>query len=190
MSIRRLAAAAGLLAVLAGGGVGAWLALRPAAGVASGGPLAPSSDRSFLSTGTPANVRERISYGLLVLRGANARDVRLDRVELVAPEHGLRMIGSYVQPVDLGRGIAVAYGFPPPRPGPGRKPVADYVLGPAAKVRVMIGLTVTRRGSFAFHGIALSYRANGRRYRTTFPLAGRLCAPKARWLSRCPPPHA
>ncbi len=187
--MRRLAIGAATLAVLAGGGTGAWLALRPAAGVAVGGPLAPTSEFAFLATGTAADVGEPLTYGLLVLKGVDSQPMELERVELARVDGGVRMVGSYVQPTSVGRGIALAYGYPPPRPGPDRHPVAGYRLVPHATLRVLVGFEATRPGHHAFHALRLYYRARGHRYRTDYPLAARVCAPKARWLGHCEPPN-
>jgi hypothetical protein len=87
-------------------------------------------------------------------------------------------VGSYVQPVHAAPTIIMVRGFPPPEPGPARRPLAGYVLRPTDAVHVVIGLAVSAAGRHTFTGVRLWYRGGSTRYATEFPLSGTLCAPR------------
>jgi hypothetical protein len=181
---RRLLAAAAVVA-LAAGGAGAYLALRPAGGAAAG-PLAPGAGYYALDAGLPVDVRKPLSYGLLSVDGVRGRTLTLEGVELVGADPALRVVGAYVQPVDVAPSLIMVRGFPPPNPGPDRTPLAGYRLLPGGRVHVVVGLEVVSAGVHGFRAVRLDYRDGSRRYAAQFPLSGTVCAPRH---ARCEAPR-
>jgi hypothetical protein len=129
-----------------------------------------------------------MSFGLLIVENGSKRTATLERIELARVTAGMRIVGSYVQPVRAGAPVGFLNGFPPANAGRVRSAVAGYALAPGAEVRIVLGLTVERNGRFVTRALRLSYRVGDDRYRADWPLGVRLCAPKRRYFGRCQAP--
>lgn len=182
----------GFAVVLLVGGAGAFAALRSAHGgsVEVGGPLAPPSDGNFFGVSTPADLGAAYSYGLLIASNRGDRAATLERVALVGAPRELELVGTYAQPREDAHAVGLLAGFPPQGASPARRDVSGFVVPPAGGARIVVGVALRAPGAFTAHGLRLWYRVASKRYRTDWPLAVRLCAPRLRWETHCAPPHS
>ena len=187
MSATRTIVAVAAVVVVAAG-VGAFFALRSGGdAVSSGGPLVAPKD-GYFSASIPIDVGKPASFGLLVVANKQREPITLERVELVEPTPGLRLVGSYAQPTGSGLGVGLLSGFPPSGAGPNRHDVAGYALAHGAEARIVVGVASARTGSFDAKALRLYYRAKGKQYRDDWPFAVRVCSPAKPWAGRCHAP--
>jgi hypothetical protein len=171
------------------GGAGAYLALRSAdGGAVGGGPLGPPRDAGYFSVGGATDPGRAMSFGLLVVENGSERTATLEAVELARATAGMRIVGSYAQPVRAGPAVGFVNGFPPANATRARSAVAGYRLAPGTEVRIVVGLTVERSGRFVSRALRLSYRVGDDRYRADWPLGVRLCAPRRQYFGHCRAP--
>ena len=137
----------------------------------------------------------------------------LDRASFVRPDSGVKYLGAYVISSPLRclrvrrvpaprvclfykwkdkhghlhisrRSIAgFLAGFRMPRDGHALK---GFTVVPGAEVVVVIGVAVTKPGRQRYEALALDYHVGRRAFRDIYSSSGQLCAPKKRYVDKCP----
>lgn len=101
----------------------------------------------------------------------------LESVHLIGVIPGTRVLGIRVTPC----GLRSDQGFPPEHVCD-RAPL-DPVAGnldrpgpPPSGVRIVVGISAPRRGTFGFAGVSLTYRVGTRQYRAIYVQGGIICS--------------
>ncbi len=186
--MRRVVAAAVVLALLAGAGAtGAWVLDRdpgrqpeptPSPAV-EGGPLAnPPGTRS--AGYFPVDLGRPYAWGDILLRNDGTTSIRIDRVELIEPSPGLVFLGMHaVQPKGGMVGLAAGYagaGFP-----------AEGLVVPPGRdeeFELIIGLRIDAPGAYRIRGVRVHYHDALQRYVATFDYLVNLCGPAERYPTK------
>jgi hypothetical protein len=159
-----------------------------------GGPLAPDGLDSS-GAWLPSDVGRGVASGNLPLVNAGSATATIERVTLLHRDPSLHLIGAVTVPWGTSS-VGIVHGFPLAR---------DSVLlraapRPAAGTRVepgglkhaqtlILGFSVSRLGIHSFRGVRIDYRVGDQPYRTVYPFAATVCAPKLRFLRKeCPAP--
>jgi hypothetical protein len=134
-----------------------------------GGPLS-----DFVGNGVGATIKpgQPISIGGFPLRNRGDVPVIVDRVTLIDPEPGLRVLGIYaVRTTEVG----AMRGYAPPATA--RYPV-NLGLGAGEHYELVVGLTADKSGLLhASHGVRVEYHTvSGRKYATALGIEIAVCA--------------
>ena len=165
-------------AVLAAGGVFAYLALQEEAPGA--GPLVPG-DPTSSSFVVP--ISHPFTFGLLIFRNPSTHVAILERIRLISPSHGVRLVasGAALVPTDVPNGMtATSLTFPPPHTR--LRPVAGFHLPgrqprvPRSYAQIVLGLQADKPGFYFFRRAELHYRIGSAHYRLVSPTAFSWCA--------------
>lgn len=153
----------------------------------AGGPLAEEVPPNAVTFSVTPGVA--FTYGGLQLRNGGTGNAVIEGVRLVRASGGLRIESAVVLPVSrTDGGLWFSYqAYPPPGLRVERlEPLAGYSLAAGGdEVQVLLALTVPAAGTYEFHGLAVRYVGQGRRYEAAFPFAMRVCAPMV-GLGGCP----
>lgn len=177
----RLRVAAIVLAALVVGGLAMMLFGRYDSGFErrSGGPLAcDDCDRTAL--GIPVRRYQPASFGPLTLDNPGSRPATLEAVRLLDTDPGFDLLDVLVvEPDGTAPLIAVDVGFPPLQPGGVTHPVAGFTIEPTKSpeqfIQILIGATITTRGTVGARRMAVDYRVGRMRYRAVYPYSIWLC---------------
>jgi hypothetical protein len=136
--------------------------------VHSGGPL---SDLVANGVGATIKPGEPISIGGASLKNHGDMPVIVDRVTLLHPEPGLRVLGIYAVPMTE---IGAMQGYAPPSNA--RYP-ANFGIGVGEHYELVVGLTADRSGLFhAPQGMRVEYHTvDGKKYATALGTEIALC---------------
>jgi hypothetical protein len=154
-----------LLVLLAGGG---------GQGRASGGPL--TSD-GFGIAGAKREVGRVVTTSFVVTNHSQS-PATIERIRLVRPDPGLRLVGVRTLPLAKARGApGLVDGFPPTDirfKGP-RGAVGASI--PHGSTLFLVGLTATRPGIQAAHHVVVDYHVGVQRFQAVYSLEVYLCTP-------------
>ncbi len=155
-----------------------WFGFRSSGG--AGDPLAGGPGESVVLAGTPG---APVSVGAIDLRNSGKSDLVIDRVSLLDPTTGLRLVGMYARPEGESP-IATANGFRWPR---GASEVEGLTIVPNEQsgVTVVIALQVDAQGVYRSAGVRIEYHVGNRRYVKAYGLEIELCAPSRLYRARC-----
>jgi len=163
---------------------------------AANGPLVAPSIRQ--GSGFPRDAGDPVGFAGIRFYNSGPEPAVLDRVTLVDPEAGIRMVGALAAQEPQG-GSAEAYpGFPPRREDfpaevvsfPDLAPLEGYVVPPqpdvnpdaAKRTQLYIGLESTKPdGRVTLQSFRVHYRVDDDRYELLVPYAVAICTPKAEW---------
>ncbi len=131
----------------------------------------------------PVTVGSVVSVGTLELSNDGGSAIVIDRVSLVDPTTGMRIVGMYAQP--LGQSpLGFGGGFKWPR---GAVEVEGLTLEPDAETayKLVVAVKVDAQGIFRSPGFRIAYRSGDKSYEQSFPAAMTLCAPPRLYRARC-----
>ena len=158
--------------------------------VAPRGPLQPPADEPVVGVGVPIDLGERVSVGILSVKNPRHASVTIRDVRLVDADPELHLVGTLLVP-DWATQIGSVYGFPVPHPRsllrirhPPSAPGAHVPSGPG-RTAIILGLSVSAPGHYAFHGVEIDYESGGRNYRSVYPVSAELCAPRRLYSHGC-----
>lgn len=172
---------------LLGAGIGSVLVVRAArVQVSPGGPLAQQVPTSSWASIDVA-VGEPVSFGLVSFVNRGRSPARVISVRPVAPSSGVRLLGTYVTPVDPE--VGVLPGFPPAGVDADTwSPPRGTVVEPGERGFVVVGAEATQEGLQGFEGLEVTYEVGGRRYLARFPHGLLLCVAPHEPSDLCPGP--
>ncbi len=178
-SQQRTRIVAAVLLLLLGVALVWWLTSRSSDGPADG-PLLGVSDASVAGPATPG---APVAAGALQLRNEGSDDLIIDRVVLVDPTTGMRLVGMYAVPADEGA-AGIGGGFRWPR---GASEVEGLTIAPSAKpaFRLVLGAQIDAQGVYRSPGIRITYHVGDHGYVKAFAVGLTLCAPPRLYRSRC-----
>jgi hypothetical protein len=155
-----------------------WLTSRSSD--SEGGSLASKGGGSM---SVPVSVGGPVSVGMLELSNDGGSEIVIDRVALVDPTTGMRIVGMYAQPAGQAE-LGFSGGFRWPR---GASEVEGLALKPdgAAGYRLVIGVQVDAQGIFRSPGIQVAYHSGDTAHTTAFQLSMTFCAPPRLYRARC-----
>jgi hypothetical protein len=155
-----------------------WFAFRSSG--QAGEPLAGGPGGSVGVGATPG---APVSIGLVGLQNRGKSDVVIDRVSLLDPTTGLRLVGMYAPPEGKDV-VGAANGFRWPR---GAVEVEGLTIKPSGTPgdSLVLGLQVDAEGVFRSSGVQIEYHAGDRRYVKVYELGIELCAPVRLYKARC-----
>jgi hypothetical protein len=178
-SQRRARIAVVAVVVVAAVALGVWLT---SGDEGSGGQLATSlsGGNEVASAVTPG---QPFSVGVVRLRNTGGSDLIVDRISLVAPTTGMRLVGMYARPEgenDLGS----AQGFEWPR---GALEVEGLRIVPNAKsgYDLVLGVQVDAQGVYRSRGLRIEYHVGDKTHVAANDLDIVVCAPPRLFRARC-----
>jgi hypothetical protein len=139
-----------------------------------------------------------LTYGGIAVYNSGTEPAILERVVLVRPNKGMRLVGALAGPVPWGGFVLAFADFPPPedylpawmvRP-PTLHPLEGFVVPPqprasedtARMTKIYVGLESTEpEGSVALEAFEVRYRVGDRRYVLVVPQTVTICTPRAVW---------
>jgi hypothetical protein len=154
------------------------------------GPLQPPPDEPAASVGVPIDPGARVSVGILSVENPRDASVTIRDVRLVGADPELHLVGTLLVP-DWATEIGSVYGFPVPHPPsllhirhPPSAPGAHVPPAPG-RTAIILGLSVSAPGRWAFHAVEIDYESGGRSYRAVYPVSAELCAPRRLFSRGC-----
>jgi hypothetical protein len=131
----------------------------------------------------PVTAGSVVSVGTLELSNDGGSAIVIDRVSLVDPTAGMRIVGMYAQP--LGQSpLGFGGGFKWPSAA---VEVEGLTLEPDAETgyKLVVGVRVDAQGIFRSPGFRIAYRSGDKSYEQSFQAAMTLCAPPRLYRARC-----
>jgi hypothetical protein len=155
-----------------------WLTSRSSG--SDGGSLASKGGGSM---SVPVSAGAPMSVGMLELSNDGGSEIVIDRISLVDPTTGMRIVGMYAQPAGEAE-LGFSGGFKWPR---GASEVEGLALKPdgAAGYRLVLGVQVDAQGIYRSPGIRVAYHSGDKTHETALRLSMTLCAPPRLYRNRC-----
>jgi hypothetical protein len=177
----RIARQALLGVVLTGSLVAATVWLLPYVGVpVSAGPL-----ERVNAHGTALDdfrVGDRFTYGLNTVTLTGADSATITDVQVVGLDDGIRFLGARLGGPNRDIGSwQILPSWPPVHPGVDLRPLNTPITAKSADPigwELFLGFEITRPGTFTSEGWQVTYRSDGRTYRSTIPAFIRVCVPR------------
>ncbi len=132
----------------------------------------------------PVTVGSIVSVGTLELSNDGGSAIVIDRISLVDPTTGMRIVGMYAQPIGQSP-LGFGGGFKWPR---GAVEVEGLTLEPDAEAggyKLVVGVKVDAQGIFRSPGFRVTYRSGDKSYEQSLQAAMTLCAPPRLYRARC-----
>jgi hypothetical protein len=153
-------------------------------GSESGGPL-DCNDCGSVASSVPADVGEKGTYGIIVLRNRGAEAAELDRLEYRGLTPGLQMLPALALRLGDRSGGGLATGLSLSFPPAGTKGLAGRLRGFRVAphrtgrddVELLLGFLPRRKGVLSYRSVEIHYRVGNRRYVTTYHVGLKICVP-------------
>lgn len=143
--------------------------------VHEGGPLAEPKAFGSAALRGGLDPGEPLSVGQYILENTGSGPVRVDRLWLVEPTPGLRLVGAYASHESH---VGARRGYGPPRSA--SHPVGlEVPPGRDAAYVVVIGVQADKPGRYVTDGLRVAYHRGGRRWETTLRQSIVLCVPES-----------
>jgi hypothetical protein len=163
-------------------------------GEPSAGPLGSDEVQGL---GAPQEAGRTFTFGLPVAYNEGDEPAELERISLLDPTPGLKVVGTRVAGAD--RRLLYQSGDPnwPSRRITDQHPVNGFEVAPQDTpegrrgVELVFGLRADRPGRYRTEGVQIDYRVGDTRHRSTMLIALRLCVPPRGATAegrRCPAP--
>jgi hypothetical protein len=178
---------AAMLGVAVVGGVVVW-ATGGSNGASRIGPLVEPPGAGNTAFGMPDDVGHAVSVsGPFVLENSSDRPLVLESAALGGGQAGIVLRGAYIVHLPGVASIGSAYGYRVPANG---YPVHGATVAPHASIVLVFGVVATKLGRHTWQAVLVTYRDEQTTYTGSYGLAGRICAPKAKYWKKngCPTP--
>jgi hypothetical protein len=150
------------------------------------GPLAPPAGSRSIEL-IPADLGERVSFGVLLPPNAGGDPVTLESVNVDLPD-GMSLIGSSVQVAsENGHFVSSARGYPPA--GIEVHPVHGFTISGhenQSSTGLLLGVTAERTGVLSLPNVSLMYSVAGHSYVADYEQGATLCVPADSFPAGCP----
>lgn len=177
-------------AVLLLGAVAVAAAVVGHSGPSADGPLTCRECASIASS-VPLDVGKTGTYGIVVVRNLGSKTAVLDRIAYRRLTPGLETLPALALRVGDYRGPGLVSGlalsFPPPGAAGVAKRLPGFPVEPHRTqkddVEVLLGFRPQHQGVFTYDAVDVYYHVEKRRFVSTYPVALKVCAPAAPFLS-------
>ncbi len=162
-------AVAALLIAVAG-----WMVTRGSASTSPG----PLTTVTISATGiAPTSLETPVTIGDWFLANPSHGLAVVDRITLIRPDPGLRVLGLKLAHFDR-HSVGAYDGYP--RKGQQLYAVNELPIRPGERVEIVAGLQINKTGSYRAHGLMVDYHIGDKHYRLMVPEAVALCYPASK----------